>query len=94
MLEGNGTARSTSRAVADIEVVSMVRTHKWWTHVVPPPTATHKDTHDAPVLPGISPLTPGTMPRAEDDAETLAHSRDFHDQPGSGRHTADRMKYF
>jgi hypothetical protein len=57
-----------------------------------------KDTHvthtDAPVLPGISPQAPGTMPRAEDDVATRAHSPEFHDRPGSGRNTADRLRYF
>ncbi len=48
----------------------------------------------SPVLPGINPQTPGTMPRAEDDEATRATSPEFHDRPGSGRHTADRLKYF
>ena len=60
--------------------------------------ATRKDTHvthtDAPVLPGINALTPGTMPRAEDDEATRANSPEFHDRPGSGKNTADRLKYF
>ena len=52
-------------------------------------------THDdAPVLPGINPQTPGTMPRAEDDEATRAHSPEFNDRPGSGKHTADRLKVF
>lgn len=49
---------------------------------------------DAPVLPGISPQTPGRMPRAEDDEATRAHSPDFNDRPGSGKHTADRLNVF
>ena len=49
---------------------------------------------DAPVLPGISPQSPGRMPRAEDDEATRAHSPDFNDRPGSGRHTADRLNVF
>jgi hypothetical protein len=49
---------------------------------------------DAPVLPGISPLSPGRMPRAEDDEATRAHSPDFNDRPGSGKHTADRLNVF
>jgi len=57
-----------------------------------------KDTHvthaGAPVLPGINALTPATMPRAEADQATRAHSPEFHDRPGSGRNTADRLKYF
>jgi hypothetical protein len=61
-------------------------------------TDPHDDTHvthdDAPVLPGINAQTPGTMPRAEDDEATRAGSPDFHDRPGSGRYTADRLRYF
>jgi hypothetical protein len=49
---------------------------------------------DAPVLPGISPQSPGRMPRAEDDEATRAHSPDFNDRPGSGKHTADRLNVF
>jgi hypothetical protein len=49
---------------------------------------------DAPVLPGISPQSPGRMPRAEDDEATRAHSPDFNDRPGSGKHTADRLRFF
>lgn len=68
----------------------------FWT--VEPDAVPHKDTHvthdDAPVLPGINAQTPGTMPRAEDDESTRANSPDFHDRPGSGRHTADRLTYF
>ena len=48
----------------------------------------------AQVLPGINAQTPGTMPRAEDDVATRAHSPEFHDRPGSGRYVADRLKYF
>ena len=68
----------------------------FWT--IRPDHVPHRDTHvtreNAPVLPGISPLAPGTMPRAEDDEATRANSPDFHDRPGSGRHTADRLKCF
>ena len=60
--------------------------------------ASRKDTHvtkeDSPVLPGIDAQTPGSMPRAEDDASTWANSREFHDRPGSGKYTADRQRYF
>jgi hypothetical protein len=49
---------------------------------------------DAPVLPGISPQSPGRIPRAEDDEATRAHSPDFNDRPGSGKHTADRLNVF
>ena len=59
---------------------------------------TRKDTHvtkeDSPVLPGIDAQIPESMPRAEDDASTWAHSPEFHDRPGSGKHTADRHRYF
>ena len=61
-------------------------------------TTPRKDTHvtkeDSPVRPGINAQTPSTMPRAEDDTETRAHSPEFHDRPGSGKHTADRQKVF
>jgi hypothetical protein len=61
-------------------------------------TVPRQDTHvthtRAPVLPGISPQAPGTMPRAEDDDATRAHSPEFHDRPGSGKNTAERLKYF
>jgi len=59
---------------------------------------TRRDTHvreeDAPVGPGINAQTPDSMPRAEDDAATRAHSPEFHDRPGSGKHTADRQEEF
>ena len=35
--------------------------------------------------PPISPLDPSSMPRGEDDAETMANSPEFHDVPGSGK---------
>ena len=57
-----------------------------------------KDTHvakeDSPERPGINAQTPDSMPRAEDDEATRANSPEFHDRPGSGRHTADKDKYF
>ena len=56
-------------------------------------TDTHVTHTSAPVLPGINALTPGTMPRAEDDETTRANSPEFHDRPGSGKNTADRLKY-
>jgi hypothetical protein len=63
-----------------------------------PPLSDRRDRYishdDAPVLPGISPQTPGRMPRAEDDEATRAHSPDFNDRPGSGKHTADRLNVF
>ena len=68
----------------------------FWT--VKPETVPHRDTHvtreGAPVLPGINAQTPATMPRAEDDEATRANSPDFHDRPGSGKHTADRLTCF
>ena len=61
-------------------------------------TTAPKDTHvthdEAPVRPGINAQTPSTMPRGEDDDATRAHSPEFHDRPGSGKHTADRMRVF
>jgi hypothetical protein len=59
-----------------------------------PRVDTHVRLEDAPVRPGISPTSPGSMPRAEDDVDTWAHSPEFHDRPGSGKHTADRLKFF
>jgi len=60
--------------------------------------ATRRDTHvrqeDAPVGPGINAQTPDSMPRAEDDAATRAHSPEFHDRPGSGKNTADRQRVY
>ncbi len=65
---------------------------------VEPNTTAPKDTHvthdEAPVRPGINAQTPSTMPRGEDDDATRAHSPEFHDRPGSGKHTSDRMKVF
>lgn len=60
----------------------------------PPRKTTHVTHADAPPQPGISPLSIGTMPRAEDDEATRAGSYEFHDRPGSGRHTADRLEHF
>jgi hypothetical protein len=76
----------------------MATTNRGWARIVGTDTTLHKDTHvthdDAPVLPGINVQTPSSMPRAEDDEATRAHSPEFHDRPGSGKHTAHRMKYF
>ena len=59
---------------------------------------TRKDTHltkeQSPERAGINPQTPDSMPRAEDDEATRANSPEFHDRPGSGRHTADKHWYF
>lgn len=54
----------------------------------------HVTAEQAPDRPGIDAQKPETMPRAEDDAGTLARSPEFHDRPGSGRLTADRHKVF
>jgi hypothetical protein len=43
---------------------------------------THAPGEDGPP---ISPLDPSSMPRGEDDAETMANSPEFHDVPGSGK---------
>ena len=32
---------------------------------------------------GVSPLRPSTMPRGEDDEDTMKQSPEFHDRPGS-----------
>lgn len=37
-----------------------------------------------PVVEGITPQNPATMPRGEDDEDTMRHSPEFHDRPGSG----------
>jgi hypothetical protein len=61
------------------------------------PTAPRTDLHipgNTPVLPGINAQTPSSMPRAEDDEESRAQSPEFHDRPGSGKNTVDRLKYF
>jgi hypothetical protein len=61
-------------------------------------TTPRKDTHvtpeGSPEGPGIDAQVPGSMPRAEDDEATRARSPEFHDRPGSGRHTADRHEVF
>ena len=76
----------------------MVTAHRWWRKVSRPAAPPRGDTHvthaDAPVGPGINAQTPGSMPRAEDDEATRAHSPEFHDRPGSGKHTADRQLHF
>ena len=55
---------------------------------------THRTREDAPERPGINAQTPDSMPRAEDDEATRANSPEFHDRPGSGKHTTDKDKYF
>jgi hypothetical protein len=76
----------------------MVTASRRRARIVDPNTTPRKDTHvthaDAPVRPGINAQTPGSMPRGEDDDATRAHSPEFNDRPGSGKHTADRMKFF
>ncbi len=62
------------------------------------PEVAHDEPHvtraDTPVLPGIDPTNPSSMPRAEDDVETRAHSPEFHDRPGSGALIAERHRVF
>ena len=57
-----------------------------------------KDTHltheQSPQRVGIDAQMPNSMPRAEDDAATRAGSPEFHDRPGSGKHTANRQSVF
>lgn len=76
----------------------MATTDRWRATAEATDPAPRRDTHiravDAPVRPGINAQTPGSMPRAEDDEATRAHSPEFHDRPGSGKHTADRLRYF
>ena len=70
----------------------------WPVNVYGNATPARKDPHatsaDCPVRPGINAQTPASMPRAEDDEVTRAHSPEFHDRPGSGKHTADRQRVF
>ena len=62
------------------------------------PTTPRQDTHvtkeGSPQRPGIDAQVPSSMPRAEDDKATRAHSPEFHDRPGSGQHIADRQDVF
>jgi hypothetical protein len=61
------------------------------------PTAvrdTHLTKENTPERQGINAQTPDSMPRAEDDAATRAHSPAFHDPPGSGKNIADRRRFF
>ena len=46
--------------------------------------ADENESETTPELDGISPLNPSTFPRAEDDAETRAHSPEFRDLPDPG----------
>lgn len=76
----------------------MAITRRWWAKRVRSDAPLCKDTHvrheDAPVRPGINAQTPNSMARAEDDEQSRARSPEFHDRPGSGKHTADRWLYF
>jgi hypothetical protein len=47
------------------------------------PTA-HRSTSLFPVPDGINPRNPSSMPRGEDDSETLANSPEFHDRTDIG----------
>ena len=69
------------------------RLHPW---IIATDTAPRRNTHltDSPVRPGIDAQTPSSMPRAEDDEDTRAHSPEFHDRPGSGKDTANRLTFF
>ena len=50
---------------------------------LPDAPASHNGTPpDKPVIEGITPQHPSTMPRAEDDEETRRNSPEFHDRPG------------
>ena len=50
---------------------------------LPDAPASHNGTGpDKPVIEGITPQNPATMPRAEDDEETRRNSPEFHDRPG------------
>jgi hypothetical protein len=85
--------------IAGVDRLMKPTTHSWRTsQIVHSDNTTRRDTHvreeDAPVGPGINAQTPDSMPRAEDDAATRAHSPEFHDRPGSGKHTADRQEVF
>jgi len=55
---------------------------------------THVTKEESPQGPGVNAQTPSSMPRAEDDEATRAHSPEFHDRPGSGKRTADRHRVF
>jgi hypothetical protein len=61
---------------------------------VTPLRDTHVTHEQSPVQIGISAQMPGSMPRYEDDAATRDRSREFHDQPGSGKDTSTRHFYF
>ena len=54
------------------------------TNSTPEPDDRDRDPEATPELDGITPLSPSTFPRAEDDEETLAHSPEFHDLPDPG----------
>jgi hypothetical protein len=56
------------------------------THEPESATRQNPEPETTPELEGISPLNPSTFPRAEDDADTLAHSPEFHDRPDPGSH--------
>ena len=55
---------------------------------------THRTKENSPERQGINAQTPDSMPRAEDDDATRAHSPAFHDPPGSGKNIADRRRFF
>jgi hypothetical protein len=82
----------------EIGTMTMMTVQGMWSTLVGARLGPRADTHvrpdNAPVGPGISPQIPSSMPRAEDDADTWAQSPEFHDRPGSGKHTADKLTFF
>jgi hypothetical protein len=69
-------------------------THPPATRAAPARRDTHVTHEQSPVGVGVGTQTPASMPRAEDDAATRAGSPEFNDRPGSGKHIADRMRYY
>jgi hypothetical protein len=63
-------------------------------HMPSPRIDTHVTKEGSLERPGIDAQRIASMPRAEDDDVTRARSPEFHDRPGSGRHTADRHRVF
>lgn len=76
----------------------MTKTTYTWHPCTVEQAVPRKDTHvtsaGSPVGAGINAQTPASMPRAEDDEATRARSPEFHDRPGSGKHTGDRHEVF
>ena len=77
----------------------MTMTARFWRPRRPTTRTTPiKDTHLTPAQcpqgVGIDAQMPNSMPRAEDDVNSRAQSREYHDRPGSGGDTANRHRYF